>query len=151
MDSKSKFQCKECIKTFSKKNNLKNHILAKHSNVEKYVCSICKKSFSYKQSFNRHMNVHKVAISVYTCSDCGYSSQLKFMLTRHIKTVHVNENDRFSNISCVFCNQHCSKNNLSTHYVLCHQTQIESEKLNFDNLDAFFEWKYEVEGQDVSR
>lgn len=151
MDSKNKFECHECTKTFSKKNNLNNHILAKHSNIEKYICSICKKSFSYKQSFNRHMNVHKVAISIYTCSECGYSSQLKFMLTRHIKTVHLNENDRFLKVSCVFCNQHFSKNNLTSHYALCHQTDIVSDKLKFDSLDAFFAWKYEVEDQDVSR
>lgn len=153
MSSKSnkKFECNECTKTFSKKNNLNDHILAKHSNVEKYVCSICKKSFSYKQSFNRHMNVHKVAISVYSCSECGYSSQLKFMLTRHIKSVHLNENDSLLNVSCVFCNHYCSKSNLSSHYVLCHQAEIISEKLKFDSLDAFYAWKYEVEDQDISR
>lgn len=153
MSSKSskKFECDECMKTFSKKSNLNDHIVAKHSNIEKYVCSICKKSFSYKQSFNRHMNVHKVAISVYSCSECGYSSRLKFMLSRHIKSVHLNENDSILNVSCVFCNQHCSKSNLSSHYVLCHPTEIVSKKLKFDSLDAFFAWKYEVEDQDISR
>lgn len=153
MSSKSykKFECNGCSKIFSKKSNLNDHVLAKHSNLEKYVCSVCKKSFSYKQSFNRHMNVHKVAISVYSCSDCGYSSQLKFMLTRHIKSVHLNENDSAMHVSCMFCNQQCTKSNLSTHYVLCHKTEIVSEKLKFDSLDAFYTWKYQVEDQDVSR
>lgn len=150
-ESCKKFECDECMKTFSKKNNLNDHILAKHSNTKKYVCSICKKSFSYKQSFNRHMNVHKVATSVYSCSECGYSSQLKFMLTRHIKSVHLNKNDSLSKISCVFCNHRCSKSNLSTHYVLCHPTEIVSEQLKFDCLDEFYAWKYEVEDQDISR
>ncbi|KAL4150134.1 hypothetical protein QTP88_003968 [Uroleucon formosanum] len=150
-ESCKKFECNECMKTFSKKNNLNDHILAKHSNTKKYVCSICKKSFSYKQSFNRHMNVHRVATSVYSCSECGYSSQLKFMLTRHIKSVHLNKNDSLFKVSCVFCNHSCSKSNLSTHYVLCHPTEIVSEKLKFDCLDEFYAWKYEVEDQDISR
>lgn len=146
---KKKFECTVCAKTFSKRNNLNDHVLAKHSNVEKYMCPVCEKSFSYKQSFNRHMNVlHKVAISMYTCSKCGYSSQLKFMLTRHIKSVHLNEN---LNVTCVFCSHQCSKNNLSMHYIMCHQTEIVSEKLQFDSLDAFNAWKYEVEDQDISR
>lgn len=146
------FECSECMKTFLKKNNLNNHILAKHSNAEKFVCSYCKKPFSYKQSLNRHMNVkHNVTISVYSCSECGYSSQLKFMLTRHIKSVHQNGNDNQLNASCVFCNHRCSKSNLSPHYVLCHQAQITSEKLKFNSLDAFYAWKYEVEDLDISR
>lgn len=153
MSSKSckTFECNECKKIFTKKNNLNDHILAKHSNLQKYVCSVCEKSFSYKQSFNRHMNVHKVAVSIYSCSECGYSSQLKFMLTRHIKSVHMNENDNNFNASCVFCNRSCTKSNLSSHYILCHQTEIISEKLKFDNLNQFFAWKYEVEDQDISR
>ncbi|VVC45033.1 Zinc finger C2H2-type [Cinara cedri] len=153
MSSKTskKFECNECKKTFSKRNNLNDHVSAKHSNEEKYICSVCKRAFSYKQSFNRHMNIHKLAIPVYSCSECGYSSQLKFMLTRHIKNVHMNENDGIFNVSCVFCDHQCSKSNLSTHYVLCHQTEITSEKLKFDSLDAFFTWKYEVEDQDISR
>lgn len=146
-----KFECNECTKVFLKKSNLNAHMLAKHSNVEKYLCSVCKKSFSYKQSFNRHMNVHKLAVSVYSCSECGYSSQLKFMLTRHIKTVHLNQNDSALHVSCVFCNQQCSKSNLSTHYVLFHENEIDSEKLKFNSLDAFYAWKCEVEDQDVSR
>lgn len=146
-----RFECKECTKVFLKKSNLNAHMLAKHSNVEKYLCSVCEKSFSYKQSFNRHMNVHRVAISVYSCSECGYSSQLKFMLTRHIKTVHLNRNDSALHVPCVFCNQQCTKSNLSTHYVLFHKNEIVSEKLKFNNLDAFYAWKYEVEDQDVSR
>ncbi|XP_050535350.1 uncharacterized protein LOC126902291 isoform X1 [Daktulosphaira vitifoliae] len=147
-----KFECNVCNKTFSKKNNLNNHVLAKHSNNQNFICSHCQKTFAYKQSLNRHMNVkHKVTISVYSCSECGYSSQLKFMLTRHIKNVHQNGNDNILNASCVFCNHQCTKNNLSTHYVLCHQTQIVSEKLKFNSLDAFFGWKYEVEEQDISR
>jgi len=148
---KKKFECTECGKTFSKKNNLNDHVLAKHSNVEKYACSMCEKSFAYKQSFNRHMNIHKVAISVYTCSECGYSSQLKFMLTRHIQSVHLNKNDSVMNVTCAFCSHQCSKSNLSAHYVLCHQAEIVSEKLLFDSLDAFYEWKYKVEDQDISR
>lgn len=153
MSSKSskKFECNKCIKIFLKKNNLNDHILAKHSNVEKYECSICKKSFSYKQSLNRHMNGHKVEISVYSCSECGYSSQLKFMLVRHIKSVHLNKNDSVMHVFCMFCHQRCTKSNLSTHYVLCHQTEIVSEKLNFNSLDAFYAWKHKVENQDVSR
>lgn len=150
--NRKKFECNECMKTFLKKNNLNNHILAKHSDVEKFLCSFCKKEFSYKQSLNRHMNVkHKITISVYTCSECGYSSQLKFMLTRHIKSVHQSGNDNFLKVSCVFCNLHCTKSNLSTHYMLCHQTQIVSEKLKFDNLNEFYTWKYQVEDQDISR
>lgn len=145
------FECNECMKTFSKKNTLNNHILAKHSDVDKYICSVCKKEFSYKQSFNRHMNIHKLAIPIYSCSDCGYSSQLKFMLTRHIKSVHLNKNDSLFKVSCIFCNHNCSKTNLSTHYMLCHQAEIISEKLKFDSLDAFFTWKYEIEDQDISR
>ncbi|XP_050430439.1 uncharacterized protein LOC126839276 isoform X1 [Adelges cooleyi] len=147
-----KFECNVCKKTFSKKNNLNDHITAKHSNFNKFVCSQCSKSFAYKQSLNRHMNVkHKVTISMYSCSECGYSSQLKFMLTRHIKNVHQSGNYNPLNMSCVFCNHHCSKSNMSTHYVLCHQTQIVSEKLKFDNLEDFFAWKYEIEEQDISR
>lgn len=73
------------------------------------------------------------------------------MLTRHIKSVHKDNNDSHFKVSCVFCNHHCSKSNLSTHYVMCHQAEIVSEKLKFDSLDAFYAWKYEVEDQDISR
>lgn len=49
--------CDVCQKKFSRRDNLKTHMLT-HTGVRQFECSICKKCFAYKHVLKNHMAVH---------------------------------------------------------------------------------------------
>lgn len=59
IDHPKKFKCYQCEKTFSKKDNLVNH-LSTHSEVKIFSCDLCHKQFTKNLALYRHKNrVHR--------------------------------------------------------------------------------------------
>jgi len=46
----------DCLKAFSSKYNLKNHIKTHHLGISEFVCTICESKYKHKKSLQEHMN-----------------------------------------------------------------------------------------------
>ncbi|CAL6020652.1 C2H2 type domain-containing protein [Hexamita inflata] len=75
------FQCDQCGKAFTQKNNLIKH--TQIHNEAKFECSICKKLFSAKQNLIRHEEVHNTKFVVYECKQCSKQFVTKCGLQHH--------------------------------------------------------------------
>ena len=83
------YQCSECGKAFSQKENLKAHKVV-HTKEKNYQCSECGKAFGCKGALNKHMVVHTGAI-IFTCTICNKQYSYRESLTYHMM---VHSNDR---------------------------------------------------------
>ena len=71
-----KFKCDICDCTYATKQNLHNHIKAKHMKIKAFKCKDCSKNFLTKRSMeSHHKRVHLFIkpYKRYTCHDCGIS------------------------------------------------------------------------------
>ncbi|XP_039528988.1 gastrula zinc finger protein XlCGF49.1-like [Pimephales promelas] len=68
-DVKRLFVCSECGNTFTRKENLKNHMII-HTGLKPFSCSQCGKSFKYKNCLNVHLITH-MSKKPFSCSQCG--------------------------------------------------------------------------------
>ncbi|XP_014243986.1 uncharacterized protein LOC106663581 [Cimex lectularius] len=132
-----KHQCTICLKTFTKKSNLKRHEHTKHG------CG-------------------DASWDVYTCGSCFKSFKTKFSLTRHLKTHSNSQNDsksqtRTSNLirhskipskhlkKCPICGNVAPKHQLIEHYKNDHGISLSKETLCFKDKEEFFSWKETIE------
>ena len=53
-----KFPCRVCLKTFSRKSDLKAHVLRIHCNERRYVCKICGNRFKESTHLQKHLFSH---------------------------------------------------------------------------------------------
>ena len=53
-----KFPCRVCLKTFSRKSDLKAHVLRIHCNERRYVCKICGNRFKESTHLQKHLFAH---------------------------------------------------------------------------------------------
>ena len=86
-ESRDKFKCKFCSKTFRTKAHYHGHINS-HVNSKPYSCSTCSKSYAYKSSYNRHLvkctgDTHK-----YTCDVCQKAYSSTGALKDHMEGKH---------------------------------------------------------------
>ena len=66
---KKDFQCEVCQKKFSRKVNLKSHMLT-HTKVKPHECDICYKKFSRKPDLIRHFRILHLSEKPYGCKEC---------------------------------------------------------------------------------
>ena len=121
----TKFQCKQCDKTFSvapglwqhnksehegvkyacnqcdyeatRHDHLTIHIQAQHEGV-KYGCDQCEFQFTDPSSLRRHIqSKHKGVKVKYACELCNYQATDKYNLRKHIKSVHEGVKDHACN------------------------------------------------------
>ena len=52
------YTCQDCVKTFTRKDSLTKHMIAKHSDHPGFKCNHCSKTFLYVTNLKRHMKVH---------------------------------------------------------------------------------------------
>ena len=71
IDSRPKnLTCRICIKTFSRKGNLKNHVKAVHDETKEHQCESCKKTFSEKGNLERHIRIVHEKRKDFQCDSC---------------------------------------------------------------------------------
>ena len=104
-NSKANFtvvQCKHCEVAFTKKSELKAHLLdcekRPDSNNKEllttvvYVCDQCGKSFNRIYDYKRHQLTHSEE-KPYGCPQCGKSFRERASLNKHVKRIHCSEGD----------------------------------------------------------
>ena len=79
-------QCQDCGKKFSRKDKLKSHVKAVHSEEKSsYSCTQCDKSFAQKPHLKRHVyDVHK-GLQRYYCPECPEDFSRQENLKRHLQ------------------------------------------------------------------
>ena len=116
------YNCESCLKSFSRRDNLKKHIHTVHEGHKDYHCQSCGKSYFHARSLKKHIRqVHKnenISIAKFQiknelahnantvdegekdhkCSFCDKSYFHAHSLKKHIRNVHENENSSESKI-----------------------------------------------------
>ncbi|XP_034559877.1 zinc finger protein 436 [Notolabrus celidotus] len=81
-----KFSCTFCLKSFSKRCQLKEH-LRSHTGERPYSCKLCGRSFAKQCNLIRHAVVHS-GEKPHECSLCGKCFTQRSSLKSHQKTAH---------------------------------------------------------------
>ena len=94
-------KCDGCGKSFSKKANLKKHMMNCDQSAGPFQCPDCEKSFTYESDLERHVDWHKNGPELFRCDreKCEQSFKQKNRLQRHIRLVH----DKVKDFWCVKC------------------------------------------------
>ena len=79
--------CSTCKKTFSRKDNLKQHSLTHKEQKEKIKCTDCGKTFSSKSNLTRHKRSHQNEGNV-MCDICGKTFTRVDLLKKHVIGTH---------------------------------------------------------------
>jgi len=83
------FECRDCEKKFSMKQQLKNHRLIQHENPNVFQCKVCKKSLRSKKSLKNHLQTHEEnPAKPFKCLKCPKSFRLKRKLKLHQMSKH---------------------------------------------------------------
>ena len=69
--SEDKFPCRVCLKTFSRKSDLKAHVLRIHCNERRYLCKICGNRFKETTHLRKHLNAHAGKNQTIYLLDCS--------------------------------------------------------------------------------
>ena len=83
------FACQKCNKQFSRKSNLKKHMMC-HSDERPFQCDVCFKRFRRKEVLTTHMKIH-IDRKVTYCDHCGKRFINVRTLKKHLETFHTGE------------------------------------------------------------
>ena len=107
------FNCIECEKVFTKKENLRTHIKSVHTKTE---CPECFQIFETRGKRDHHVKrVHKQLF--FQCSQCNFKSGEKSNLKQHVVSVH----DKSHYVVCTICNAKVAKRTLPKHIESVHE------------------------------
>ena len=83
-----RFDCSECILTFTSREKLYEH-LDSHRNAEikEYSCNMCVEKFTERPRYDDHVLLH-AENKLFTCNLCKHSFGRSIDLTKHILTLH---------------------------------------------------------------
>ena len=137
--SRLRYNCKPCLKSYKKFNDLCQHLQVKHLSrlyPRPYKCENCDKTFILKKLFNFHKKNHCGAKSRFQCAHCNYNAAFKYNLSVHIKDKHID-----TDFVCNKCgNTFTNKRSCQRHVNHCGKT----EKLTCDQCDRSFNRKDNV-------
>eukprot|EP00347_Sterkiella_histriomuscorum_P002662 403367283 len=129
------FKCSACSKEFTRKENLKNHVLSVHMNLKQFECLICNQQFSERANMIVHMRIHD-NIKPYKCEICAREFRSKGNYNDHQRR-HMN----IRRYECNFCDQkYFRKYQLQSHVVARHQTE-EHEAIEMAEPFMTFDFK----------
>ncbi|KAG1658584.1 Zinc finger protein 91 [Nymphon striatum] len=88
LDTRSRFACSVCHKTFSLLQNMHRHYQNKHCNMGRHGCSFCSKSFTWKTHLTDHVKkMHASQSSAkFKCSVCGALFFIESKMINHMMT-----------------------------------------------------------------
>ena len=83
------YVCAECGFAFRSKQEMKGHVLRKHSNVKKSIpCELCGKIFRHMSNLKSHLNIHKAQSErQHRCNECNLTFKSEMTLRTHM-TLH---------------------------------------------------------------
>ena len=119
-DTNSKmFQCGQCDKKYSQKQNLRNHIRGIHQKSSKQHCTKCGKKFPKSYNLRRHLRAVHFGYK-YECGQCQKQLSSAFALKKHVTKIHMktlkSNPDSFDEELCECCGEMFkSKEALKTH------------------------------------
>ncbi|CAG9817796.1 unnamed protein product [Phaedon cochleariae] len=124
-----------------------------------YRCSICDKTFVQVQGLYRHEREkhNKMTTKLLHCYHCNQQFQRKYLLVVHLKAVHGIPSRCGKNKKRIKCAVSPCEETFTTyrkhrnHLEYCHSFTSNEEKLHFENLQKFKEWKVKMEEQQKSR
>ncbi|XP_051929695.1 gastrula zinc finger protein XlCGF57.1-like [Hippocampus zosterae] len=79
------FSCSVCLKVFSRKWDMKTHMLMKHTDERPFACPVCNKGFATKKYMTLHMRRHS-GEKPFACLLCPKRFKTKAELERHMRT-----------------------------------------------------------------
>lgn len=122
------FQCKECDQGFTDKSNLKVHMRT-HAGEVSYVCKYCKKCFNQQHHLTKHIYTH-TGEKPFKCPACSYSCTSTTDLKKHERT-HTGERP----FQCKQCPYNCATHSaLRTHEKRKHTDKNPIEYKKFPSL-----------------
>ena len=80
------YVCAECGFAFRSKQEMKGHVLRKHSNVKKTIpCELCGKTFKHLSNLKSHLNIHKAQSErQHRCHECSLTFKSETTLKNHM-------------------------------------------------------------------
>ena len=80
------YVCAECGFAFRSKQEIKGHVLRKHSNVKKSIpCELCGKIFRHMSNLKSHLNIHKAQSErQHRCNECNLTFKSELTLKTHM-------------------------------------------------------------------
>ena len=85
--TENKYSCTSCSEVFTDKLVLSNHYKSSHINNKKHECKECHKSFLRKDGLLRHVEAKHLQVK-HQCSECPMSFKNKFYLEDHVRGIH---------------------------------------------------------------
>ena len=135
-----KLECENqwCRSMFSKKFNLKQHVLICHQkkNKKTYICITpkCLKEFSTKANLKRHGETCSREKLLYYCDNCTAVHQRKDKFDIHVRSCDTSTTPICSNTSNnnnVSTLEYCSMLDISQHYSMCTKAQADVAPIGF--------------------
>lgn len=105
-----KFECDVCGEKFRRKEGLKMHMQAKHSQQTAFQCKVCMKKFYKKFTFVTHLRTH-TGIKPFQCDFCSKAFVKKSDMVRHTRT-HTGERPH----KCTVCKMTFTRNHSLTEH-----------------------------------
>ena len=110
------FKCSECVKSYSEKRSLTDHIEVDHEGKSpyKFTCSECGKQFKRADEFKFHCKTHTEGKPF--CYICGVSFTFRSNCNKHMKLHENPELAKDSKVNCYICHKTLrNKGNLKRH------------------------------------
>ncbi|KAG1714911.1 Zinc finger protein 91 [Nymphon striatum] len=136
LDTRSRFACSVCHKTFSLLQNMHRHYQNKHCNMGRHGCSFCSKSFTWKTHLTDHVKkMHASQSSAkFKCSVCGALFFIESKMINHMMT----HPRKIEKRTCPVCGQ--IFNRICSMYNHCRNKHRNTDRIQCKYCSKMFAW-----------